>query len=136
MAKNHDTMKALQDHGFEIPPEIQEIPAGTNVKRDKFYDQIAVWNRAVARRGSNYRNYTRVHVMGANIFDFFDHVFTEADEGHYKSVIARETKRVNKVREARGDKPVKGNWGLFGVAHPSDVGSFADVGRVAHGFCR
>ena len=40
--REHETMKALVRHGFEVPEQLQSLP-GSNVKQDKYYDQIAYW---------------------------------------------------------------------------------------------
>lgn len=40
----HETMAALLDAGFEIPPALEEAPA-TNVGKDKYYDQIVFQTR-------------------------------------------------------------------------------------------
>ncbi|GJM11316.1 MAG: hypothetical protein DHS20C11_35920 [Lysobacteraceae bacterium] len=70
VGKDHDTMAALKANGFEIPQQIQSIPLGTNVKRDKFYDQIAYWNR-----GKRSGQVSRFELSGAGVFDFFKYVF-------------------------------------------------------------
>lgn len=45
VGKQHRTMGALTRRGFVVPEAIREIPAGTNVDRTKFYDQIAYHRR-------------------------------------------------------------------------------------------
>lgn len=77
--KSHKTMEALQANGFKVPEEIQQIPEGTNVKRDKFYDQIAIW-QGKTRRRQFFRDYTSIEVTGAGVFDFFKHVFRAGDD--------------------------------------------------------
>jgi endonuclease/exonuclease/phosphatase family metal-dependent hydrolase len=71
------TMKALIDEGgFTLPPGIRDVP-GTNVAKDKRYDQIAFR----AREG-------RFEATGlAGMFDYYEHVFTEADEAVYRPYI-------------------------------------------------
>jgi hypothetical protein len=44
VGREHKTMKALLDSGFEVPKALREAPA-TNVEKDKFYDQIAFRTR-------------------------------------------------------------------------------------------
>jgi hypothetical protein len=44
VGRDHETMKALLASGFEVPPALREAP-GTNVGKDKFYDQIAFHTR-------------------------------------------------------------------------------------------
>jgi len=73
------TMRALvEDGGFEIPEGVKSIP-GTNVPRDKKYDQIAF--RA---RGERFECTGR-----AGAFDFYEHVFTDADADLYRPYIDR-----------------------------------------------
>jgi endonuclease/exonuclease/phosphatase family metal-dependent hydrolase len=92
----HGTMAALESNDFEIPAAIQQIPAGTNVKRDKFYDQIAVWKGKTTRR-QPFKNYTKVEVGRAGVFDFFKYVFrggaqdpNKSDEAFYTALMQRE----------------------------------------------
>ena len=42
ISKEHETMKALERAGFVVPPKLKTIP-GSNVEKDKAYDQIAFW---------------------------------------------------------------------------------------------
>jgi len=96
VGKDHNTMEALEANGFKVPDQIKEIPAGTNVKRDKYYDQIAIWDGQTAR-SSRFRSYSRVEVCGAGVFDFFAHVFRHGDDdpngedqAHYEAVMQDE----------------------------------------------
>lgn len=73
----HPTMAALESSGFVIPEALKSIP-GSNVAKDKAYDQIAFWKPA------QNRGYARLDVVGAGVFDYFEHVFTEADEPIYR----------------------------------------------------
>lgn len=74
----HPTMDALESNDFVIPQELKSIP-GSNVARDKAYDQIAFWQPS--KRATRYAS---LDVKGANIFDFFKHVFTHEDEATYR----------------------------------------------------
>lgn len=76
-AKGDATMLALeQDGGFTIPDRIQAIP-GSNVPKDKKYDQIAFR----ARQG-------RFMPTGrAGVFDYYATVFTDDDEPAYRPYI-------------------------------------------------
>jgi exonuclease III len=92
----HGTMEALESNDFDIPAAIQEIPDGSNVKRDKFYDQIAVWNGKTKRR-QPFKNYTKVEVGRAGVFDFFNYVFRHgaqdpnaSDEAFYSDIMQQE----------------------------------------------
>ena len=78
IGKGHPTMDALESNGFEIPSQLKEIP-GTNVKRDKAYDQIAFW------KPSRVTDYARLKIVGANVFDFFEHIYREQDEAIYRA---------------------------------------------------
>lgn len=75
---DHPTMDALISNGFEIPDKLKSIP-GSNVKRDKTYDQIAFW------KPSRNRSYSRLDIIGANIFDFYEHIFRDQDEAEYRA---------------------------------------------------
>lgn len=76
-SKSDRTMKALTEKGgFSVPEGLQSIP-GSNVRQDKWYDQIAFR----ARQG-------HFEATGrAGVFDFFDHVFTDDDERIYRPYI-------------------------------------------------
>lgn len=77
LSAEHETMQALSDNGFEVPEKLRSIP-GSNVAKDKAYDQIAFWEP------SRKRGYTKVDVRGANVFDFFEHVYTLAERATYQ----------------------------------------------------
>ncbi len=76
--RDHATMEALVSNGFEIPDPLQSIP-GSNVKQDKFYDQIAIWTGKSKRR----KGYTHIRARGAGVFDFFDVVYRREDQETY-----------------------------------------------------
>lgn len=78
IGKGHPTMDALESNDFVIPEELKEVP-GSNVKKDRAYDQIAFWN---PKRNTQY---AKLDVMGANVFDFFEHVFKKEDEAIYRA---------------------------------------------------
>ncbi len=77
--RTHETMQALQSNGFVVPEPLQSIP-GSNVKKDKFYDQIAVWSGASVRR----KAYTHISILRAGVFDYFDVVYREDEEAVYR----------------------------------------------------
>jgi hypothetical protein len=87
------TLKALtEDGGFSIPEEIMTIP-GSNVSKDKKYDQIAYR----AREG-------RFGATGnAGVFDFYKYVFTVDDEPVYRPSIQEYVK----AQHAAGKKSPK-----------------------------
>lgn len=78
VGKGHPTMAALESSDFLIPEELKGIP-GSNVARDKSYDQIAFW------KPKKYRGYVQLDVVAANVFDFFEHIFTLDDESIYRN---------------------------------------------------
>ncbi len=75
VGKDHSTWESLHSNGFFVPPELQEIPEGSNVKRDKAYDQIAYWKRSAGMQKEG----VRIDVGNAGIFDFFKYVFRAGD---------------------------------------------------------
>jgi len=96
IGKNHITFQALNENDFAVPEALQAIPEGSNVQRDKAYDQIAVWQGKTHRR-QPFKDYTRVEISRAGIFDYYKTVFRSsaddpggADEQFYKGVIAEE----------------------------------------------
>lgn len=78
IGRGHPTMEALESNGFQIPEALKSIP-GSNVARDKAYDQIAFWE---PRQN---RGVVHLDIMSADIFDFFQHVFTKEDEDIYRA---------------------------------------------------
>ena len=77
--KKHETMDALLTNDFVIPEPLQSVP-GSNVKQDKFYDQIALWEGESSRR----KTYTRILPYRAGVFDFFDVVYRTDEEDTYR----------------------------------------------------
>lgn len=85
-----DTMKALLKGGFKIPEALHKRP-GSNVKKDKLYDQI------VYREGKD-----KVKFSGkAGVFDFFEVVYNEAEKEAYyedfKQTMKANGKPANKI---------------------------------------
>jgi hypothetical protein len=75
IAKHSDkTFKALEANGFIIPEALQKVP-GSNVAKDKFYDQIAFFKRT---EGLTNRQ--------AGVFDFYEYVYN--DEKKYAKQFA------------------------------------------------
>ena len=61
------TLQAITDAGFVLPAELQQLP-GSNVARNKHYDQIAY-----------YRKLSKMRTTGrAGIFDYYEHVYRDA----------------------------------------------------------
>lgn len=78
VGRDHETMAALLTNDFIVPEPLNDVP-GSNVARDKFYDQIALWNGRSARR----RSYTSIVPYRAGVFDYFDVVFRSEEEAIY-----------------------------------------------------
>lgn len=74
-SKTDNTYQALTKNKFVIPKELQELP-GSNVAKDKFYDQIAFFKEA---RG--------IACKGAGVFDFFKYVYN--DSSVYKDIAGK-----------------------------------------------
>ncbi|ABG31216.1 endonuclease [Roseobacter denitrificans] len=77
ISPEHETMQALEANGFEVPDKIKQIP-GSNVDKSKAYDQIAFWEPKRSR------GYAHVKVHGANVFDFFEHVYRLDERDTYQ----------------------------------------------------
>ncbi len=67
------TMKAITDAGFTIDPSLQSVPATNVGSKKRHYDQIAF-------RPKSGRFSATGH---AGVFDFFEFVYTDADEATY-----------------------------------------------------
>lgn len=76
LSKEHETMQALEANGFKVPDDIRKIP-GSNVKKDKAYDQIAFW------KPDHDRGYVALDVRGADVFDFFKYVYRSNQHAEY-----------------------------------------------------
>ncbi|GAB3165377.1 endonuclease/exonuclease/phosphatase family protein [Telluribacter humicola] len=73
-AKTDATMKAIEEAGFKVPDAlVKNKLTGSNVKKDKFYDQIAF-----KVDGEEFRAKER-----AGIFDYFEYVFREDEAELY-----------------------------------------------------
>lgn len=95
ISAEHETMKALEANGFEVPREIRSIP-GSNVPQDKAYDQIAFWE---PKRN---RGYVRVDIRGAGVFDYYEHVYRSDEKDTYqpdRSQSSYETWRTYKMSD-------------------------------------
>lgn len=77
--RQHETMQSLERHDFLVPDQLKTLP-GSNVEKDKYYDQIAYWTKS--RPITDLQDsVTRVEVLRANIFDFFEVVYRSCEEG-------------------------------------------------------
>jgi hypothetical protein len=76
------TMQALTAAGFVVPTALQNVP-GSNVDKNKHYDQIAYYKKLV-----------RMNPTGrAGVFDFFEHVYRLQDESDYAAERAQKPGR-------------------------------------------
>ncbi|MHB0954680.1 MAG: endonuclease/exonuclease/phosphatase family protein [Allorhizobium sp.] len=66
------TMEALTAAGFRVPDALQSIP-GSNVAKDKHYDQIAYYKELRSMKPTG----------RAGVFDFYEHVYREDQEADY-----------------------------------------------------
>lgn len=76
VGKNHVTWDSLHSSGFKVPQALADIPLGSNVARDKNYDQIAFWETEESNPDAN----TFLDTGNAGIFDFYKHVFRLGDD--------------------------------------------------------
>jgi len=76
LSKEHETMQALEKSGFVVPAKLKQIP-GSNVEKDKAYDQIAFWEP------DRDRGHVKVDITGAGVFDFYEHVYRLAENEAY-----------------------------------------------------
>lgn len=103
-ARTDATMTAMTDAGWRVPPQLQTVP-GSNVAKDKYYDQIAVLSRA-----------HQFHPAGpAGVFDYFEHVFRDEDEATYAADIGPKylTKADGTPRDERGRRTYYRAWRTF-----------------------
>ena len=72
VSPEHHTMQALESNGFEIPDELKRLP-GTNVAKDKTYDQIAFY------KPQRTTGYAKLEIVGTGVFDFFETIYRSND---------------------------------------------------------
>jgi len=72
-SRKDSTLSAITKAGFTIPPAIQKLPQGSNVQRNKFYDQIAFKVRPAMFETTG----------NAGIFDYYQYVYRLEDEAVY-----------------------------------------------------
>lgn len=70
--RNDVTMQAVTEAGFIVPEELKSIP-GSNVAKDRHYDQIAYYKQLAGLKPTG----------KAGVFDFFEHVYRLEDEPLY-----------------------------------------------------
>lgn len=80
--KKDATFKALTSTGFKVPTALaKDELAGSNVKKDKFYDQIVFLNRHGVFEFTD----------KAGIFDFYESVFKDGEEDIYEEHFIKKT---------------------------------------------
>ena len=94
ISKTHHTMAALESNGFKVPEELKRIP-GSNVKKDKSYDQIAFW------KPDENRGYASLRIVGANVFDYFKYIYKKEEEDTYRAEAGNGLKPTTKYLEWR-----------------------------------
>jgi hypothetical protein len=82
--REHETMQALLQNDFIVPEPLQTIP-GSNVKQDKYYDQIALWDGENQHR----KAYTRIQPYRAGVFDFYNVIYREDEEDLYRPLMKK-----------------------------------------------
>ena len=94
VGRDHVTWESLHSDGFQVPEALARIPEGSNVARDKLYDQIAFWQAPQANPAAN----TFLDAGNAGIFDYYKHVFrigeddpNQEDEGAYVASVPSNT---------------------------------------------
>lgn len=76
------TMEALTRAGFQVPEALGQIP-GSNVQKDKHYDQIAYFDKTATMQPTG----------RAGVFDYFEHVYRDEDEAGYAAEVPSGTFR-------------------------------------------
>lgn len=91
---DHETMKALLDSGFEVPPVLRKAPP-TNAKKTMYYDQIAF-----RRRPGDLEYLDSEDEMGAEAHagsvDIFENVYTEDQFDEFKAQVDESSKSKTK----------------------------------------
>lgn len=93
ISKTDSTMQSLEQNDFVVPEELKTIP-GSNVARDKAYDQIAFWNP------DREFDYSKLDIAGANVFDYYETIFRDDDEATYRA----EGKDMNGLKKSNSYK--------------------------------
>lgn len=84
--RSDTTMAALEAAGWRVPEELQRLPSGSNVPRDKFYDQIAVLPQAHQFQPTG----------DAGVFDFYKSVFRLEDRDDYATDMGAALERTSR----------------------------------------
>ena len=86
------TLKAITDAGFKIPAVLTNR-TGSNIPKDKFFDQIAIW------RGKRFDETER-----GGVLDYYQAVYRPEDEAAYTALIQP---------AASGNKPKYAEWKTY-----------------------
>lgn len=97
------TMQAITKAGFRVPEELQKIP-GSNVKKNKHYDQIAYFRSLE----------NLVPTKKAGVFDFFEHVYRAGDDKAYAAERGRRGRSFDEWRTYRMSDHLP-MWIEFGI---------------------
>jgi exonuclease III len=102
---NHEdrTMKALQKGGFKIPEALSKNRPGSNVKKDKYYDQI-VYNES--------KNIIKFSGE-AGVFDFFEIVYNDQEKGLYYEDFKNAMQRNGKPSDETTYQKEFGEWKTY-----------------------
>jgi endonuclease/exonuclease/phosphatase family metal-dependent hydrolase len=98
VSPEHETMRALQEHGFTVPDAIDRDkiiatdPGSALAHRPHFYDQIAV-------RVTD----PRFQVLGGGMIDVFDYVYRDDDINCYTADLDQARARVAKTKGSDSD---------------------------------
>ncbi|MBK8160264.1 MAG: endonuclease/exonuclease/phosphatase family protein [Rhodospirillaceae bacterium] len=100
--RSDKTFAGLTKNKFFVPEKLAALPKGSNVKMDKFYDQIAFFKHKATAKNTQ-----------AGIFDFFDYVFNDPKKFRHITK-ARTVKAFNDWRTYQmSDHLIM--WSEFGV---------------------
>lgn len=102
------TFKAITDAGFVVPEKLQKLPS--NALKDKHYDQIAIIGDEKDIVTENY---------AAGVFDYFDIVYTDDDEGTYVDEMGAGY-NVNSNGEPRDEKQKRRHYRAWRTHQMSD----------------
>lgn len=101
--RDDKTYHALtKNTGFRLPEKLEkDILIGTNVRKDKFYDQIVINEKE-----------GNACILGGGIFDYFNHVFRDEDFDQYKESMKLARKKGNGVAKPVNDTYYK-KWRTY-----------------------
>jgi len=101
VSPEHGTMKALTDNGFTVPKELYK----TNVKDDKYYDQIAFKLKD-----------DQLIPKSANVFNFFKSVYRDRDFDIYKPYIKKSSSKAKGLSNSELKKYYQNEWRTFQIS--------------------